>query len=103
MLTVSSRAASALRRITEHSADGNALRIAPSATPGASPGFSLSVCSNPSTTDHVMNPFGISIFVDVAAAPALANKVLDVDDETDGSPKFFIAGGKTPPSALRLK
>lgn len=96
MLTLTPGAESAIRDILDASplGDGGGLRI--SADPGSDgrPAFRLALVDAPEPLDRVVEDVAVPVYLEPAAAPLLAEGVLDATTQDDGV--TFTVGPKGP-------
>ena len=89
MLTLTTQAATAIRRIIDKAdvpADGG-LRIADDPT-GQS--LALSLAPVPAEEDEVLDQSGVRVFLDAKAASVLSDKTLDCSADASGKVQFGI-------------
>ncbi|QKJ18867.1 Fe-S cluster assembly protein HesB [Microbacterium hominis] len=91
MLTLTQTAAEAVKNIVARvpQAEDGGVRIRDT---GPSSGFELSVAPTPEPEDTVVVTDGARVFLDVPAAAALDDRVLDAELAQDGSVKFALTG-----------
>lgn len=89
MLTLTSEAATEIRRLTDQAdrPDTTGLRIAGD----ASGSLKLSLAAVPAEDDAVVDASGARIFLDPQAANVLDDKTLDATTDTEGRVQFAIA------------
>ncbi len=91
MLAVTDNAANAIRDITsaQEAPDGAGLRIA--ADQSAAGSLTLSVVTEPSLGDQIVDASGARVFLDTEAAEMLDDKELDAGVDSTGAVQFAVA------------
>lgn len=94
MLTLTDNADAIVSTIVtrqEEGADaGLRIQTAEGATPGGEPRFAVHVVPAPEAADQVVQGTGARVFLEEAAAEALADKVLDAGVDGEGAVNFTI-------------
>ncbi len=90
MLTLTENAQTAVKSIVSNSPETETagLRIHGSQDPAS--GFALSVVTAPEATDTIVDESGARVFLDVGAAAALDDQVLDAQVDTEGGVRFGL-------------
>lgn len=93
MLDVSNRASEAINSLTTkagHAGQGG-LRISSVTQPSPGPDLALVIADRPALGDEiVVGAFGSRVFLDHTAAQALAERVLDVQEDNNGEVHFTV-------------
>jgi len=91
MLTMTDTAAEAVKAIVSrvpNVPDEGGVRIRDT---GTTEGFELTVAPAPEATDTVVETSGAHVFLDVTAAAALDDRILDAELAQDGSVRFALS------------
>lgn len=92
MMTVTEAAAQAINSlVTKNEMPGTAgLRIAPAGQTSRSEGLGLSIAAAPAEDDTVLETHGAKVFLARTVVFDLHEQQLDVDDDDDEQPRFFV-------------